>query len=394
MKTIALKYIAVAGLLLAAACDNDPDVVIVDPGNPPGQPTDLFATYAWVLEDFQNGQPVGYPSVQVTWLPPVEWDDEVFRVYGKRASDASFTLIGTVTSCTDVGCVYTDRNVQSGGSYEYYVSAYDESDDLETESDFRDVVGVPGTPRPAAPTALEGVGLDNAAFLRWSANPANGASASKYAVYLTSVDGEASLYQAGQTDGNGFLDQRAENGSVFRYRVAAIDSLGHYSNLSAEVFVSPRPDFSGELVYAFADSAAASGFRFQSNEADNPILSGSSPSAQWRLESDLTGWRIVPLNGTQVTEWGRTTALVCGPGADAGCTAPRVAPTAGYSTAAIPVDAEYSYVFRVTGSDGQPHFAVLRVTMLGTDQNGKDLMIFDWAYQTLPNDPQLLRAAR
>lgn len=391
MKTI--KYIATAGLLLAAACDRDPNVVIVDPGEEPGMPTDLFASYAWVLEDFQNGQPVGYPSVQVSWLPPSDWDDEVFRVYGKRAADASFTLIGTVTSCTDVGCVYTDRNVQPGGSYEYYVAAYDESDDLETASDFRDVVGVPAANRPAAPTALDAVALDNAAFLRWAA-PANAGAVSRYVVYLTSVDGTASLYQAGQTDGTGFLDQRAENGSRFGYRIATLDSLGHYSNLSSEVLVSPRPDFTGELVYAFADSAAASGFRFQANEADNPILAGTSTSAHWRLESDMTGWRIVPLNGTQVTEFGRTTALVCGPGADAGCTAARTAPTAGYTTAPIYADAEYSYVFRVTGSDGQPHFAVLRVTMLGTDQTGKDLMIFDWAYQARPNEPQLSVSAR
>ena len=391
MKTI--KYIAATGLLLAAACDRDPNVVIVNPGEEPGMPTDLFASYAWVLEDFQNGQPVGYPSVQVSWLPPSDWDDEVFRVYGKRAADANFTLIGTVTSCTDIGCVYTDRNVQPGGSYEYYVAAYDESSDQETASDFRDVVGVPGANRPAPPTALDGVALDDAAFLRWTA-PANPGAVSKYVVYLTSVNGTASLYQAGQTDGTGFLDQRAENGSRFGYRIATLDSLGHYSNLSSEVFASPRPDFSGELVYAFADSAAASGFRFQANEADNPILAGTSTSAHWRLESDMTGWRIVPLNGTQVTEFGRTTALVCGPGADAGCTAARVAPTAGYTTAPIYVDPEYSYVFRVTGSDGQPHFAVLRVTMLGTDQNGRDLMIFDWAYQTRPNEPQLSVSAR
>jgi hypothetical protein len=393
MKIIDRKWIVAAGLLLAAACDRDPNVVIVDPGEEPGMPTDLFASYAWVLEDFQNGQPVGYPSVQVSWLPPSDWDDEVFRVYGKRAADANFTLIGTVTSCTDVGCVYTDRNVQPGGSYEYYVAAYDESSDLETASDFRDVVGVPAANRPAAPTALDAVALDNAAFLRWTA-PANPGAVSKYVVYLTSVDGTASLYQAGQTDGTGFLDQRAENGSRFGYRVATLDSLGHYSNLSSEVFVSPRPDFTGELVYAFADSAAASGFRFQANEADNPILPGTSTSAHWRLESDMTGWRIVPLNGTQVTEFGRTTALVCGPGADAGCTAARTAPTAGYTTAPIYADPEYSYVFRVTGSDGQPHFAVLRVTLVGTDQNGKDLMIFDWAYQTRPNEPQLSVTAR
>ncbi len=389
MKTIARKYIALAGLLLAAACDNDPNVVIVDPvGEEPGQPVDLFASYAWVLEGFENNQPVGHPTVQVTWLPPTDWDNEVFRVYGKRASDASFTLIATVTSCTDVGCVYTDRNVAHGTDYEYYVSAYDESSDLETESDFRDVVHVPANQRPAAPTALESVALDDALFLRWDPSTSNGDNVSRYVVYLTRVDDEEAEYPVGQTDGTGFLDQRAENGSEYAYRVATVDTLGHYSNLSGEVIGIPRPDFSGELVYAFADSAAASGFRFQADESTNPIVPGNSASAHWRLESGATGWRIVPLNGTQVTEWGATTALVCGPGADEGCTAARVAPGAGYTTAPIPVKAEFSYVFRVTGDDGQPHFAVLRATMLGTD-SGKDLLIFDWAYQTKPNEPRL-----
>ena len=394
MKTIARRYLAVAGLMLAAACDNDPNPIIVNPGDPPGQPTDLFATYQWVLEGFDNDQPLGYPSVQVTWLPPAQWDDEVFRVYGKRASASAFTLIATVTSCTDAGCVYTDRNVAAGVDYEYYVTAYDESTDLETESDFRDVVRVPTNVRPSAPGSAQSVGLDNAVYLRWTPNSASAGSISRYVVYLTEVDGDASEYVVGSTDGTGFLDQRAENGSEYRYRIAAVDTFGHYSNLGPETGAIPRPDYSGELVFASADSLAASGFRFQSDETANPIMPGNSPSAQWRLETDLNGWRIVPLNGTQVTEYGPTTALVCGPGSDAGCEAARVAPGTGYSTAPIAVDPEYSYVFRVTGGDGQPHYAVLRVTMLGTDQDGKDLMIFDWAYQTVANEPQLLRSGR
>ena len=389
MKITTRRLTAAAGLLLLAACDSDRGVVIVDPGTDPGQPRDLFATYAWVLEGFQNGQPVGYPSVQVTWLPPTSWGSEVFRVYGRRASAANFTLIATVTSCTTDGCVYTDRNVAHGQEYEYYVAAHDERTGRETSSDFRDLVRVPASARPAAPVGPEAIGLDGAAFLRWSPNTANGQNVSRYLVYLTRLDGQAYSYPVGQTDGTGFLDQRAENGSEYGYRIATVDTMGHVSNLSAEVLAVPRPDFTGELVYAFADSAARSGFRFQSDESTDPILSGTSAGAHWRLESSASGYFIVPLNGTQVTEYGRTTALHCGPGADAGCTAARVAPGSGYTTAPIPVDPEFSYVFRVTGSDGQLHYGVVRVTMLGADQNGRDLMIFDWAYQLLPNEPRL-----
>lgn len=377
-----------AGLMLAAACGDDPDVIVL-PGDPPGEPRDLFARYEWVLEGFEGTSAVGQPSVELTWLPPSSWNDEVFRVYGKRASSSTYSLIATVTSCTTAGCVYNDRNVTAGADYDYYVATYDETSDQETTSEFSELVRVPASARPAAPTGPTAVALDNAVFLRWNAPASSAGNVSKYLVYLSRLDGEAFTYSVGQTDGNGYLDQRAENGAEYGYRVATVDTLGHVSNLSAEVFAIPRPDFTGELVYAFADSAQLSGFRFQEDEADNPILAGSSASAHFRLESGVSGYRIVPLNGAQVTEFGFTTALVCGPGSDDGCTAAEVAPTAGYSTAPIDIDPEYSYVFRVTGNDGQLHYGVIRVAMLGTDQSGNDLAIFDWAYQLVPNEPQL-----
>jgi hypothetical protein len=182
-------------------------------------------------------------------------------------------------------------------------------------------------------------------------------------------------------------------GHVYGYRVAAVDTSEHVSALSAEIIVAPRPDASGELVYSFQSNAALSGFRFQTTETTDPILAGTATTAQWRLEQDATGWRIVPLNGTAVLEYpgGRTTALVCGPGSDANCRAATRAPVAGYQTTPIAVNPEYSYVFRVTGSDGQPHYGVVRVQLLGSDGAGHDLMIFDWAYQTLPNDARLDR---
>ncbi|HEX6912035.1 MAG TPA: hypothetical protein VF142_16655 [Longimicrobium sp.] len=378
-----------AGLLLAAACSDDPDVIVLPGGDPPGEPRDLFARYAWVLEGFDGTNAVGHPEVELTWLPPTDWNDEVFRVYGKRASSGTYSLIATVTSCTTAGCVYRDANVAAGTDYDYYVATYDEGSDQETTSEFSELVRVPSSARPAAPTGPAAVALDNAVFLDWGTPASSQGNVSKYLVYLTRLDGEAFSYSVGQTDGNGFLDQRAENGSEYGYRIATVDTLGHVSNLSAEVFAIPRPDFSGELLYAFADSALLSGFRFQEDENDNPILAGGSASAHFRLESDATGYRIVPLNGTQVTEFGFTTAIVCGPGSDAGCTAARTAPTSGYSTAPLYIDPEFSYVFRVTGNDGQPHYAVVRVAMLGTDQDGNDLAIFDWAYQLQPNEPQL-----
>jgi hypothetical protein len=300
-------------------------------------------------------------------------------------------LVATVTSCTTAGCAYRDLNVSHGQTYEYYVATVNERTGEETPSDFREQVAVPAFNRPATVQADSTVALDNALYLRWR-DTGNGQNLSRYIVYLTRIDGQTFLYHMGETDGTGFVDVRAENGHAYAYRVAAVDTFGHVGALGPELTGVPRPDASAELVYAFGDNAAQSGFRFQTSEATNPIVAGTSASAHWRLESGAAGWRIVPLNGTSVVEFpGRTTALACGPGADAGCRAATLAPATGYQTTPIAVNPEFSYVFRVTGDDGLLHHGVVRVTLLGSDAQGRDLMIFDWAYQLRANDPRLGR---
>jgi hypothetical protein len=380
-----IATVAAASLALAA-CDNDPDY-IVGGGDPPGEPRDLTVAYNWVLETFNNGQPTGYPVVDLEWLPPTDWDLEPFRVYGRR-SGGEFVLVGTVTSCTTAGCSYRDRDVSHGTAYEYYVAAVNPDTDEETPTEFREAITVPAYNRPAAPAADSVTALDNAAFVRWT-DPTNGLNVSRYIVYLTRIDGDTYLYHMGETDGEGFVDTRAENGHLYGYRVAAVDTFGHVGNLSAQVTGTPRPDVTAELVYAFQDNAAASGFRFVASEATNPIVAGTAADAHWRLESDANGWRIVPLNGAGVVEYpGRTTGLSCGPGSDAGCRAATAAPAAGYQTTGIAINPEFSYVIRVPAQDGV-RYGVVRVTLLGSDSQDRDLMVFDWAYQLRAGETRL-----
>ncbi|HYH78603.1 MAG TPA: hypothetical protein VEX86_02375 [Longimicrobium sp.] len=391
MRTTRLFSLLAAAAMLAAC--NDDNGGIVGGGNRPDAPEELAVAARWVLEGFTaTGQPSGFPAVDVTWYPPTRWDQEPFRVYARRAGGSGFFLIATVTSCTVDGCIYRDRNVTPGNTYEYYVATTNEDTNEEAPTEFRESVLVPVATIPTAPVADSAIALDGAAFVRWHAN-GNAQSLWKYQVYLTRIDSQPYLYALGETDATGFVDLRAANGHTYGYRIAAVDTLEHVSALSAEITVAPRPDVSGELINTHQTSATTSGFRFQADENANPIVAGTATNAQWRLERDAGGWKIVPLNGTSVVEFsGRTTALVCGPGADANCRAATRAPAAGYSTAPIPVNSEFSYIFRVTGSDGQPHFGVIRAGILGNDGAGHDLMIFDWAYQTLPNELRLNRA--
>lgn len=374
-----------AGLALAG-CNGDSVF-----GTDIGRPRNLTARYDWVLEGWQGSAPVGHPTVTVKWDLPTTWNGEPFRVYARRTNQGSFSLIATITSCDRGSCRYTDINVVPGNSYEYYVATVDEETDTEASSDFRVPVNLPAYSPPPAPLADTVFGLDNALFIRWK-DAGSGKAFWKYQVYLVAIDNTPNtIYQLGETDGTGFLDQRARNGSAYSYRIAAVDTLGQVSNLSPVQVGIPRPDYRGELIYAQGDSTAAAGFRFVAADSLNPIVSGDSPNAQWRLEIANGAWQIRPLGETQVVSAGRTTALTCGPARDPGCTAVFQAPASGFTSSPVPVNPEFSYVFRVRAADGQFHYGVIRAQILGSSQGNRRLMIFDWAYQLRANEPRLAR---
>ena len=44
------------------------------------------------------------------------------------------------------------------------------------------------------------------------------------------------------------------------------------------------------------------------------------------------------------------------------------------------------------GDDGQLHYGSLRVALLGVDQDNRDVMVFDWAYQPQAGNPALAPA--
>ena len=378
----------ILGALLLVGCDDDDG-----PFGPIDRerPENLDARYEWVLDAWNRdtGRPVGHPAVTVTWELPVAWRGDPFRVYARRAGEG-FRLIATTTSCEDGVCRYVDTNVVGGTGYEYFVSTVDERDGFEAPSDYRIAVDVPAFTPPPAPRADTAFGLDDAIFVRWR-DGGSGDDFWKYQVWLVSVDGEpVQIYQAGETDGTGFLDLRASNGHTYGYRVAALDVDGHVSDLSPVISGVPRPDFGGELIYAYGDSTQASGFRFAGSDDVQAVVSGDAASAQWRLEVVNGTWQIRPLGETEVLDAGLTTALTCAPTPDPGCRAIFQAPTTGnYTRNPVAVNPEFSYVFRVRGDDGRIHYGVIRAEILGSS-GGNRLMIFDWAYQLRPEDTRLL----
>jgi hypothetical protein len=365
------------GLAFLGACTPDE---IITPGLE--EPRDLTASYSWQLDRWNNAEPIGSPRVELQWSIPTGWRGDPFRVYGRRGAGGPYNLIATVTACSSGVCTYVDTNVRSGEAYHYYVAAVDERGGREAESS-RVQVNVPVLTVPAVPTDVNVTGLDGMAFLRWRQT-----TAQRFRVLLQ-VGQE--YFDLGETDSQSFLDDRAENGQEQRYLVAAIDTLGHFSRLSAVVIGVPRPDYHAEILYPMDVNAAESGFRFvASPESQDPVLAGDAPSAQWRLETINGAVTIRPLGATRVTQGTFTTALSCGPGAESDCIDVKQAPAASAFTD-VPVQAQTAstYVFRVTGPESRTHYAKVRVLGTTRDTLGRTVLVFDWAYQLRADDVRL-----
>jgi len=360
--------------LVVSGC-RDNGVVVVDP---PGAPRAVSATY-------HGG------SVTVSWELAPDWDGEAFRIYSKRTTDSDWFFIAEVTSCIGGFCSYEDLNVVSNVTYEYYVAAV--GGGTEASSDVVSVF-VPAFAPPPVPTGMRVIALDGANYLTWDSNARVGTgSATDFYEYTVYLDDGGTSYLLGTTDSEGFLDQRAENGTTYSYFVTSKDDVGDESDGSLLASGTPRPDYHGEWMWAYEDVPSMSGFRFSSDESELPIISGDDLSRDFRLESDGVQWWLVPGPNAQVSvaDWA-TTALKCGPAADATCTDVSVAPTgnSNYTIADAELFASTTYVIRVEDSPGVYNYGAVRVEFLGFD--GSDaIMIFDWAFQLQSSNPNLVQ---
>ena len=297
-----------------------------------------------------------------------------------------------MTNCSGGQCSYTDVNVVEGQSYEYYVAAVDPDTGVETASENSVVVDVPLAVAPPVPNGTRVIALDNAAFVTWDSNARSDNAFSFYRVYMEDAQ---DVFLLGETDSEGFLDLLVVNGTTVTYSVASVDVNGHESGLSAPAVGTPRPDFHGEWIYAYHDQPTISGFRFQETDDVDPLVDGDDSGRHFRLEVDAQGWWLVPGPGTEIHAQGfATTALKCGVAADPGCASLDIAPASGYTTQDVGVFDQTTYPMRVVGDDGQVHYGVIRVELLGFDQDDNGIMIFDWAYQLQAGNANLAPVSR
>ena len=363
-------------LPLLAACYDEITGVIVLPA-----PSNL----SYQLEP--SGDPAVPSGILLRWDAVDDADLASYRVYSRVSSSESFGLRGTTTSTT-----FHDNGYPH---LEYYVTAVSIDGG---ESGASNAVVVDERLRLARPSWLASISLDGAIHLDWSDNAYQSEPNGFYfyRVYSAPYDLDSNLCGTrwqleGTTVSSSFLAGNLTNGRPQCFAVSAISVEGYESLWSPLRKDTPRPDGLNVLLKVYDADISKSGFRFfldaNGDHVASPLElaivgSGGSTANDFRVYRDVNGVYLEPLRtGTTVQTYGSIPVEAL--------TSIDFAPASGYARAAVQALPGYGYVFQMTESDGFYRYGAIRVAAVGSDY-----IIVDWAYQTDPGNPELVRRDR
>lgn len=229
-----------------------------------------------------------------------------------------------------------------------------------------EVIGPDVTP-PGAPRGVTTISLDNAVQINWLENTEPDIAG--YRVWVSNAyDG---LYSAiADIPGTEFVDNGAVNGATYYYAVSAYDLAGNESELSMDVaYDTPRPEGYNVRVYDVVAFPNQSGYDFSTYSVGPYDDQFTDVYAEFF--SGLPYLRV--WSDTDIQDMGYTRDL----------DEISVAPADGWS-ASRTCEAILGHTYVVWTNDD--HYAKLRVVAIGTNS-----VVFDWAYQTAPANPELKR---
>jgi hypothetical protein len=253
----------------------------------------------------------------------------------------------------------------------------------------------PGIP-PDTPASVSSTSLDGAVALTWTDNSyqSDPALFSNYLVYSTSYDLDNdvcgdSWSLEGTTVAPEFIVGALTNGIPQCFHVTAVSVDGFESGRSPLRADTPRPDARNVAVATVQSDPAVSGFRFWDDlDADGQsddnelglVRDGTSGTVDFFVDRDDVDGRVflTPVRfGTGVEYYANA------PVED--LTSVDFAEDQVYRTTSIEALPGYGYVFEMDGGDGFQRYGALRVTHVG-----QTFIIFDWAFQIDPGNPELL----
>ena len=180
-----------------------------------------------------NSAVAGNNAVSLSWTPGSNGGSTItgYRVYRGTAAggETLLTSIGDVTS-------FMDTTAVNGTVYFYKVSALNAVGE-STRSNERSATPSGPATVPGAPTLNSATGGNNSVTLGWAAGANGGSAITGYKVYRgTTAGGESLLATLGLV--TSYADATALNGTVYFYKVSAVNAVGE-GGLSNERSATP-----------------------------------------------------------------------------------------------------------------------------------------------------------
>lgn len=173
-------------------------------------------------------------SIKLTWQLNSE-TDLIGYVIRRQADGGNFEQIATAGAVTQ----YTDSAVTVGVRYRYQIGAVDLSDNTSPFALTNEVVAAVDVTPPGAPIFASATALDGGAQLTWNTPTEN--DVAQYQLFRqTGSDAAVLVAQLGLV--TGFQDSGLRNGTVYTYRLVAIDTAGNRSSTSNPISVTPEID--------------------------------------------------------------------------------------------------------------------------------------------------------
>ncbi|MGB9719963.1 MAG: hypothetical protein ACPL28_00580 [bacterium] len=223
---------------------------------------------------------------------------------------------------------------------------------------------------PAVPRGLISITGDEEVMLTWYHN--NEPDLAGYRVYRGPAP-EGPYYLIGETNLDYFLDCGLMNGQTYFYAISAFDVNNNESELSYEmVYDTPRPEGFNEKIFDYTEYPTYAGWDFSTysvvpyNHAYCDFYFGYDEYAE-------SYFFFIRKPGGLIQDMGYTSSFD-----EIG-----YAPQEGWSPTGI-VEAIDGHTYVIWTWDN--HFAKIRVASIKSGY-----VIFDWAYQVDPGNPELVR---
>ncbi len=222
---------------------------------------------------------------------------------------------------------------------------------------------------PAVPRGLHSITGDEEVMLIWYENTEPDLAG--YRIYR-SLTPSGYYYEIGQTNLDYFLDFGLLNGQTYYYAIVAFDYDGNESDLSYEiVYDTPRPEGYNEQIFDYYEYPDYSGWNFSAYS----VVAYDHPMCDFFYGYD-------DINEVPYLYTGRSDTWIQDFGYTESLDEITYAPEYGWSTTGV-VEAilGHTYIFWIWDN----HFAKVRLSAIGPDY-----VIFDWAYQIDPGNPELV----